>query len=944
MAKTLVIVESPAKARTLSRFLGNQYQVEASYGHVRDLPDSADEVPEEIRKMKWGRLGVDTDGDFKPYYVVPADKRKHVQALKAAMKGATEVVLATDPDREGESISWHLLEVLKPKVPVRRIHFHEITETAIRAALETVDSVDENRVRAQETRRILDRLYGYTLSPLLWKKVQTGLSAGRVQSVAVRLIVEREEQRRAFRAGTYWDLEARVARGGQEFTATLVRIGTARLALGKDFDPATGQLVAEAGVRLLREEDGQRLVDALTTHLPWTVTSVEEKPYTQRPAPPFTTSTLQQEANRKLGFSADRTMQIAQRLFQGVELSDGRMEGLISYHRTDSTTLSEKALEEAGAAINQMFGAEFYRGPRQYQTKVRNAQEAHEAIRPTEFVLAPEQVRGQLDADELRLYDLIWKRTIASQMAEARLLRTTVEITATGVSGEPCMFTASGKAIEFAGFLRAYVEGSDDPSSELGDQESILPQCSVGDRVDVPGKPGAALSMLRLDPKKHETAPPARYTEASLVKRLEEDSIGRPSTYAPTIATIQKRGYVFRQGKALVPSFTAFAVTGLLRKHFGDYVDVGFTAKLEEDLDEISNGRRDWLDFLRAFYRDGDGERRGLEGAVTAEQDQIAYPLIEVGADPDTGQPIHVRVGRYGPFLQLGDGGPGNTASLPPTLPPADLTVEKAVVVLRAKAEGPRTLGVDPVTQQNVYVINGRFGTYLQLGETPEKPAGKAKKGTPPPEKPKRSSLTGTMTESTVTLEDALKLLSLPRPLGAHAESGDVIVAGLGRFGPYVRHGDDYRSLEAEDDLFTIDLARALALFAAPKKAGRRQGAAKRVIRQIEATDGLPALQVLEGRYGPYVTDGTTNASIPKGSDPATLTLVDARALLEARAGAPPRPARGRGRARTASAKPAAAAAATVTSKGKAKAKAQPRPKAKLKAKAGAKAKKKPAS
>jgi DNA topoisomerase-1 len=873
MAKTLVIVESPAKARTLSRFLGDAYRVEASYGHVRDLPDSADQVPEEIRKKKWGRLGVDTDGDFKPYYVVPADKKKHVQALKLALKEASSVVLATDPDREGESISWHLLEVLKPKVPVRRIHFHEITESAIRAALATVDAVDENRVRAQETRRILDRLFGYTLSPVLWKKVQTGLSAGRVQSVAVRLIVEREEERRAFRGGAYWNLEARVRGAEREFLATLVRIGADRLAIGKDFDATTGQLAPGARARLLTETDGQPLVDALVANLPWTVTSVEEKPLTQRPAPPFTTSTLQQEANRKLGFSADRTMQIAQRLFQGVELRDGRMEGLISYHRTDS----------------------------------------HEAIRPTEFVLTPEHVRGQIDADELRLYELIWKRTIASQMADARLLRTAIEITASGVNGEPCVFTASGKAIEFAGFLRAYVEGSDDPSSELGDQESILPKCAVGDRIGAASADAGGLTLVRLEPKRHETTPPARYTEASLVKRLEEDSIGRPSTYAPTIATIQKRGYVFHQGKALVPSFTAFAVTTLLRDHFGDYVNVGFTAKMEEDLDEISNGERDWLDFLRAFYRDGDGERRGLEGAVSDEEAQIAYPLIDVGIDADNGQPIHVRVGRYGPFLQLGEGGPGNTASLPLTLPPADLTVQKAMAILRAKAQGPRILGVDANTGKSVYLINGRFGVYVQLGETP---------GTGDKEKPRRSSLTSGLSESTVTLEDALKLLSLPRELGLHPESGHPVLAGLGRYGPYIKHGDDFRSLESEDDLFTVDLQASLALLAAPKKQGRRRGTAKRVIRQIEVTDGAAPLQVLEGRYGPYVTDGTINASVPRGADPAGLTLEEARGLIEARREAPPREgrrpaARSKGATRARSAHPRMKAARPKTARPK---------------------------
>jgi DNA topoisomerase-1 len=891
VAKTLVIVESPAKARTLSRFLGSRYRVEASYGHVRDLPESAREVPEEIRRKKWGRLGVDTEGDFKPYYVIPSDKRKHVQALKTALKGASEVVLATDPDREGESISWHLLEVLKPRVPVRRIHFHEITEEAIRDALKSADALDENRVRAQETRRILDRLYGYTLSPVLWKKVQTGLSAGRVQSVAVRLLVEREEERRAFKAATYWDLEARIRDGDRAFTATLVRLGGERLASGKDFDAQTGQLAASSKARLLDEAASGALVARLRAQLPWEVTSVDEKPVVQRAAPPFTTSTLQQEANRKLGFSAERTMQIAQRLFQGIELGDGRMEGLISYHRTDSTTLSDKALREAGRAIQKMFGDEYYRGPRQYQTRVRNAQEAHEAIRPTEFVLTPERLRGQLEADDLRLYDLIWKRTLASQMADARLLRTTLELTAGGASGEAAVFSASGKAIEFPGYLRAYVEGSDDPAAELEDQESILPKCSVGDPiVPASGARTAALALVSLEPRGHETTPPARYTEASLVKRLEEDSIGRPSTYAPTIATIQKRGYVFRQGKALVPSFTAFAVTRLLRDHFGDYVDVGFTARMEEALDDISNGERDWLSFLRVFYREGDGEHRGLELAVGAEEGQIAYPLIDVGIDPESGQPIRVRVGRYGPFLQLGDGGPGSTASLPSSLPPADLTVARAMAILRARAAGPRALGVDPRTGQPVYVIHGRFGAYVQLGETRDRRG----PGTLAVEKPKRSSLLSNMSESTITLDQALRLLDLPRVLGVHPESGQEVVAGLGRFGPYVKHGDEFRSLESDDELFTVDLSGALALLAAPRTSRRRRGSARRVIRAIPSPGGASPLQVLEGRYGPYVTDGETNASVPRALDPAALSFDEARALLDARRDALRHSAKGR--------------------------------------------------
>jgi DNA topoisomerase I len=869
MAKTLVIVESPAKARTIERILKSGYEVRASYGHVRDLPESADEIPDAIRKQKWGRLGVDIESDFTPYYVVPNDKRKHVQALKSALKGASQVYLATDPDREGESISWHLREVLKPKVPVKRIVFHEITEDAIREAVENAQDVDQNLVRAQESRRILDRLYGYTVSPVLWKKVQTGLSAGRVQSVAVRLIVDREEQRLAFRPATYWDLEARLAGEGREFTATLARLGSARVATGKDFD--SNGVLTGSNARVLGEQEGRALVDALWRHVPWTVTTVDEKPGIERPAPPFTTSTLTQEASRKLGFSTERTMQAAQRLFQ---------EGYISYHRTDSTTLSEKALSESAAVIRRMFGDEYYGGPRRYATKVKNAQEAHEAIRPSNFGGTPSSLESALDRDDWRVYELIWKRTTASQMVDARVLRTSVEMSGQGVDGEAAVFTASGRTIEFAGFRRAYVEGSDDPAAELEEQETVLPKLTVGETIDRAGL--TRVGIAALEPKRHDTTPPARYTEASLIKELERLGIGRPSTYASTIGTIERRGYVFRQGKALVPSFTAFAVTRLLVQHFGDLVDVEFTAEMEEDLDQISRGEREWLDFISHFYR-GDSHHRGLEEAVRQAEARADYPLIDVGVDPESGEGVRVRIGRYGPFLQQGEGGPGKTASIPPTQAPADLTVDKALALIRAKAEGPRLLGVDPNTGQNVYAIHGRFGAYVQLGETPDKGS---------KEKPKRSSLSGGLTESTVTLEDALKLLALPRELGSHPESGQVIVAGLGRFGPYVKHGDDFRSLGADDDLFTIGLDRALALLAEPKRGGRRQ-MTKRVIRQIE-NPGASPLQVLEGRYGPYVTDGETNASVPRGVDPNNLSLDEAKQLLDARRGAPPRERRGR--------------------------------------------------
>jgi DNA topoisomerase-1 len=592
---------------------------------------------------------------------------------------------------------------------------------------------------------------------------------------------------------------------------------------------------------------------------------------------------MTQEASRKLGFSTERTMRAAQSLFQ---------DGHISYHRTDSTTLSDEALTAAASAIREMFGGDYHAGPRRYATKVKNAQEAHEAIRPTTFTSAAAAMEGVIRGDELRLYELIWKRTMASQMVDARVLRTNIEISAAASNGEQAVFTASGKAIEFAGFRRAYVEGSDDPSAELEEQETVLPTLTVGEPIH---RDEGRVRVAGLEAKSHETSPPARYTEASLIKELERIGVGRPSTFAATIGTIERRGYVFRQGKALVPSFTAFAVTRLLREHFGDLIDVEFTAEMEEDLDQISRGEREWLDFIKQFYR-GDTHHRGLEEAVKQAEETAEYPLIDVGADPESGEMIRVRIGRFGPFLQLGEGGPGKTAGIPPTLAPADLSVEKSMAL-------------------------SRFGAYVQLGESPEKGS---------KEKPKRSSLTGALTESTVTLDDALKLLELPRELGAHPESQQVIVAGLGRFGPYIKHGDDYRSLEATDDLFTVDLERALALLAAPKRSARQ--AAKRVIRTIEVPAGEgAALQVLEGRYGPYVTDGELNASIPKGTDPATLSLEDARALLEARRGAPPSARRGRraakggpARGRARAARPAddgASPAATPVKKAKSVAK-----------------------
>jgi DNA topoisomerase-1 len=861
MSKPLVIVESPAKARTLARLLGDRYRVEASVGHIRDLPDNASEVPAAIKDKPWGRMGVDVEHGFRPYYVVSRDKQSRIRDLRAAVKDAPEILLATDPDREGESISWHLREVLNPKVPVRRIEFHEITEEAVLRAIDEARDIDLQLVDAQESRRIVDRLYGYMVSPVLWKKVQTGLSAGRVQSVAVRLIVEREEARRAFRTSTYWNLEAQLASAGTSFTAALSRVGDRRVASGRDFDAATGTL-KDGEARLLDERSAGELRDALADALPWTVTSVEERPATQGPSAPFTTSTLQQEANRKLGFSADRAMNAAQRLFQ---------DGVISYHRTDSTTLSERALGEAAGAIRSMYGDAYYGGPRQYRTKVKNAQEAHEAIRPTDFGRAPGQLAQHAGRDEGRLYELIWKRAVASQMADARLLRTSLEITAPGPDGD-AVFGASGKAVQFPGYLRAYVEGSDDPAAELGDQETVLPKLSVGDQVTADGP----LVLASLDAKGHETSPPARYTDASLVKRLEEDGIGRPSTYASIISTIERRGYVWRQGKALVPTFTAFAVTHLLKEHFAALVELGFTGQIEENLDEIAKGERQRDEFLSTFYEgDGGADWPGLRPLVENES-HIEYPVVLLGTHPVSGAPVHVRIGKFGPYIQIGEGDAAINASVPDETPPADLTLERAIELAETRAKGPESLGTDPATGMPIYVMTGRYGPYVQLGETPEKGSS---------EKPRRASLTKDDREEALTLERALELLSLPRLVGRDPESGEEIVANFGRFGPYVKRGSDFRSLSSDAAVFEVGLDEALELLR-QEKPSRRGG--RKVLRELGAhPESGAGVQLLEGRYGPYVTDGTTNASLPKDADADGLTLDRALELLKEREGAP---------------------------------------------------------
>ncbi|MCC6545576.1 type I DNA topoisomerase [Candidatus Sumerlaeota bacterium] len=905
----LVIVESPAKAKTIGQFLGKKYRVEASFGHVRDLPENAEQIPEEIKGEPWARFGVNIEKDFDPVYVVPAGKRKQITMLKAALKDADELLLATDEDREGESISWHLVQVMKPKVPYRRIVFHEITREAIDEALRQPRDIDEDLVRAQEGRRILDRLFGYTLSPVLWKKVQSGLSAGRVQSVAVRLIVEREEERRAFRSSQYWGLEAEFAAPTGKFKAELTTIAGKRLASGKDFDAGTGRLANDKVFYLDSDAKANDLVTRLTGALPWTVSNVEEKPATQRPYAPFTTSTLQQEANRKLGYGAKRTMQAAQKLYEGIDIGEGDRVGLITYMRTDSVTLSDKALRDAQSVIADIYGRDYARGARPYKTKQRNAQEAHEAIRPTELSRRPADIRQYLDKEEFALYELIWKRTIASQMPDAELLRTTIEITAESVQGAQATFAASGKKILFPGFLRAYVEGSDDPTAELGDQEMILPNLQVGQKIgkNSGAKSSADLCWLeKLSSKRHETLPPARYTEASLVKKLEEESIGRPSTYASIISTIQDRGYVsVNKSKQLVPTFVAMAVTDLLRNHFGHYIDIKFTARLEDELDEIAQGKMTWLDHIKAFYR-GTKSDPGLQSVVKAKGDEIPFPNLSLGNDPDSGEPIEVRVGRNGAYLMRGTNGNSVTAPIPESLAPADLTLAEAARLLQAKAEGPRKVGTDPKSGDTIYAMTGRFGAYVQVGETPED------KKAP---KPRRASLEPGQQVETVTLEEALKLLSLPRELGLHPETGNPIIANKGRFGPYVQHDKDYRSLKKDDNVYTVTFERAMELLSAPKELrGARGTSSRNVLKDFGRNTEGASIQALEGRYGSYVTDGKNNATIPKGEAVEEMTLARAQELIDERISNGGGKSKGRK-------KPAAMTTKTVPAKRKAPAK-----------------------
>ena len=844
---TLVIVESPTKARTISNYLPSGYRVQASMGHIRDLPASAEEIPPAHKDKSWANLGVDVDNDFDPLYVVPKTKSKVVKELKEALKGASELILATDEDREGESISWHLLQVLNPKIPTKRMVFHEITKEAIQTALKNCRSIDENLVHAQETRRILDRLYGYTLSPLLWKKISKGLSAGRVQSVAVRLLVQRERERRAFKTANYWDLKATLEKDKNQFDSKLVTLNGQKVANGSDFDADTGRLLPDRQVTLLDQATATALKEQIQDKI-WRVSHTEEKPTTRKPSPPFTTSTLQQEANRKLGISARDTMRIAQNLYE---------QGYITYMRTDSVHLSDQAITAARNCVEQMYGKNYLSPqPRQYTTKSKGAQEAHEAIRPAGSSFRLPRETG-LSGLEFALYDLIWKRTVASQMADARITQIAVNIQV-----ENAGFRSSGKRIDFPGFFRAYVEGSDDPEAAIDDQEIILPPLSVGDTPN----------CRKLEAISHDTQPPARYSEASLVKTLESEGIGRPSTYATILGTIIDRGYAQMRNKTLIPTFTAFAVVGLLENHFPDLVDPKFTSKMEETLDDIATGSAQWLPYLDRFYR---GEK-GLESQVKERESQINSSTAKSVILEDLQATI--KIGKYGPYLEVSRGDEILTASIPADLTPADLNPEQVETLLRQKTEGPDKIGLHPDTGEPIYLLVGSYGPYVQLGDISEDNP-----------KPKRASLPKGVKPEDITLEQAVGLLALPRLLGTHPLTGGKIKASLGRFGPYVVQEEgkekEYRSLKAGDDVLTITLDRALALLAEPKKARGARGSTKPPLKELgKHPDDGELVGLYEGPYGIYIKHGKTNAKIPEGETAETLTLEQALVALAAKA------------------------------------------------------------
>ena len=842
--RRLVIVESPAKARTIAGYLGGDYVVESSIGHIRDLPHNASEVPAKYKGEPWARLGVNVEADFEPVYVVPKDKKQQITKLKKLLRDSDELYLATDEDREGEAIAWHLLAELRPRVPARRMVFHEITPQAIADAVANPRSIDEDLVDAQETRRILDRLYGYEVSPVLWKKVMSGLSAGRVQSVATRLVVDRERERMAFRAATYWDIEGSFDAGEdkdpRQFPAKLTSVEGRRVAQGRDFT-AQGELKTQDVVHL--SEEGSTALAAGLQDKQFTVRSVEAKPYTRRPYAPFRTTTLQQEASRKLGYGAARTMQVAQRLYEN---------GFITYMRTDSTTLSGTAIAAARTQVRELYGNEYLpEQPRTYTTKVKNAQEAHEAIRPAGSSFRTPRQTG-LSGDEYRLYELIWMRTVASQMKDAQGRTVTIRLGAGAASGEDCEFAASGRVLVFHGFLKAYVEGRDDPRADQDDRETRLPDVAEGDVV----------SVVSLDPAGHETRPPARFTEATLVRELEEREIGRPSTYASIIGTILNRGYVYKKGTALVPAWLAFAVVRLLEEHFANLIDYQFTARLEDVLDDIAGGRAKRTGVLARFYF-GEGDIEGLRDLAGDLGDIDARALSTF----PLGDGIAVRVGRYGPYVEDAE---ERRANIPEDLPPDELTLDLARELLAKPAGMEIPLGDDPQTGRPVVAKNGRFGPYV-TEVLPED----APKGT----KARTSSLFKSMSLDTITLDEALRLLTLPRTVGKDPESDEPITAQNGRYGPYLKKGTDSRSLDSEEQLFTITLEQALAIYAQPKQRGRRAAAAPLRELGTDPNSDKPVV-VKDGRFGPYVTDGETNATLRKADSVDEVTLERAAELL----------------------------------------------------------------
>ncbi len=843
--RRLVVVESPTKARTIRNYLpAPDYRVEASMGHVRDLPASASEVPADLKQNGWAKLGVNVDSAFEPLYVVPSDKKKIVRELKSALKGIDEVFIATDEDREGESIGWHLVEVLAPKVPIRRMVFHEITKEAILGALNKTRDIDYNLVDAQETRRILDRLVGYTLSPLLWKKIAPRLSAGRVQSVAVRLLVLREQERLAFVPGSYWDLKAQLARKGASFEASLTHVGGTRVASGRDFDDNTGRLreglQAGKDVLLLAENEARGLADRLRSGA-WTVSKIESRTANRSPSAPFITSTLQQEGSRKLNLSARQTMQVAQRLYE---------QGYITYMRTDSTVLSREALDAARATVVARYGKE-YLSPqvRQFSGKVQNAQEAHEAIRPAGTAMRTAE-ELKLDGVEARLYDLIWKRTVASQMADARLRFVTATIDARS-DEDVATFRASGRTIEFPGFFRAYVEGSDDPDAALEDREQPLPDLKARESLD----------CRKVEPLGHETKAPARYTEATLVKTLESEGIGRPSTYAAIIDTVVHRGYVFRQGTQLVPTFMAFATNNLLEHQFDQLVDIHFTAGIEQVLDDIAAGDRKPTPYLTSFYH---GEE-GLVGRVSEALDKVDAREVSTLQYPKWA-PYLIRVGKYGPYAEGEIDGETVTSSLPDKLAPADVTAEDLEIFLREGNAEDRVIGIHPDAEQPMLLKKGPYGPYVQLGD--DEQSGK----------PKRVSLPRGVDAADVTYDVAVDLLKLPRTLGEHPETGNPVITNIGRFGPYVKHGSLFASLTKEDDVLSVDLERGLELLA---KKAMKSKALRTIGNHPESGDPV---EVFEGRYGPYVKHQKVNASLPKDREIDSITMDEALDLIAARA------------------------------------------------------------